>query len=32
VSGLTMAAARQLLNPDGYVRAVLGEVVHRAAR
>jgi multicomponent Na+:H+ antiporter subunit D len=32
VSGMTMAAARQLLNPDGYIRAVLGEVVHRAAR
>jgi formate hydrogenlyase subunit 3/multisubunit Na+/H+ antiporter MnhD subunit len=32
VSSMTMSAAQQLLEPDGYVRAVLGEEVRRAAR
>jgi multicomponent Na+:H+ antiporter subunit D len=32
VYGMTSAAARQLLNPEGYVRAVLGEESQRAAR
>jgi multicomponent Na+:H+ antiporter subunit D len=32
VSDMTMRAAHQLLDPDGYVRAVLGEEGPRAAR
>ena len=30
--GMTFSAAEQLLNPQGYVRAVLGEEIPRAAR
>ena len=32
VSGMTMNAAQQLLSRDGYIRAVLGDEVARAAR
>jgi multicomponent Na+:H+ antiporter subunit D len=32
VSGLTLGAGEQLLNPERYIRAVLGQEAQRAAR